>query len=174
MAGLIFIVLALLMSKAPGELAAAFALHEAGHMLAAALCGAARPSFRLVWGGFVLSYPGIRGTPRRLIVSLSGCAVSVALWALLPRGSIIGLYSLGLAAVNLLPVTGLDGGEAFFAVCDAVLSPAAAYRTARAVSVVAALALFAFNCAVQLKYGMNFTLLALTLYLTVSIIGSEA
>ena len=168
MAGILFLVLAVLSCPYPISLLSAIVLHEAGHLAAAFLLGWGMPSVNFGAAGIRLCYRGAHKTLPSVAVSLAGSLAGVlsSLIPILPEQ--FRLYSLGFAFLNLLPILRLDGGGALLAVLEAIMLPDRAYRTARTVSAATVLLLWALSVAVQLKAGTNLTLLAVSVYLTVS------
>ena len=147
-------------------------MHEVGHVLAALFLWKELPCFEITAGGFRLTYLGGGDLFGRLAVSAAGPLVNIA-WGLLAGDGLFAVYSVFLGIINLLPVSALDGGGIFKAVCEKLFSPSAAYYVCRTVSVITTLVMFALNCAVQLRYGTNLSLAAVTVFLTVSVLGSE-
>lgn len=171
--GALFLALALLSSPEPVALLLAVAIHELAHIITARLFGWKGGGARL-WGvGFKICYYGLHSTISRIGVSLSGCAVGIALYFIPFFDRELRLYSLGLSLLNLLPITGLDGGEAFIAAAEALAAPGWAYFTFRALSFAFAAVLWVICTAVQLKAGPNVTLLAVTLFLTIKVFETE-
>lgn len=170
MAGLLFITLAILSSSHPHWLASAIVFHEAGHFFTALSLGWGFPRFQLNGMGMRLTYGSFYPTAQTLSVLLSGCAAGLicALIPLFPKE--FRLFSLGLSAVNLLPVSTLDGGEILSVILEHFFLPHKAYGIARAISVFTVICLWVLCCAVQLKAGINLTLLAVSVYLTVSVL----
>ncbi len=167
MAGICFFCVALLSCPRPAELLLAVAVHEAAHALAAFLLGWGAPSVCLRAAGFRLAYFGEKGSLESICVSLSGCAVGLIM-ALLPLPFAFRLYCLGLSLLNLLPVRGLDGWGALYRFLLFFLLPHRAYGIANAVSLFSALALWAGGVFLQLRAGVNVTLLLVCVYLTVT------
>ena len=167
MAGLLFFVAAIASCPHPAALLLALSAHECGHMATAALLGFGPPRVSLSPAGIRISYFGTAGVLPSLAVSLSGCLFGALLSLVSVLPADFRLYSGGLAALNLLPVSCLDGGGALLTVLEAFLLPHTAYRVARAVSAVFTVLFFALAAAVQLKAGVNVSLLCVCVYLTV-------
>lgn len=109
------------------------ALHEAGHWGMLRLVGGEAAGLRLTVAGaamelkYPLSYTG------EALCALAGPGVSLALaWMghCLPGGALFSGINLVLAAFNLLPVSGLDGGRALHCALCALAGPEAAERAA--------------------------------------------
>lgn len=108
-------------SGVAGLFVAAIAVHEGGHLLCLLPARLPLGGAELSPRGLILSLaPGCRPSPgQSLVLNLSGCGanfLAAAALALLPVG---GMPALRLSAVNtalglanLLPVPGLDGGQA--------------------------------------------------------------
>ncbi len=171
MAGLLFLCLALLSCPAPFSLLFAILFHEGAHIASAALLGFKSPSLYLTAAGVRLSYCNTKRLVPSLFVLLSGCIAGgcAALLPFLPK--YFRLYCAGLSAINLLPVSCLDGGGILLLALESVMLPDRAYKIARAASVSCVLLLWAASTAVQLKAGANLTLLAVSTYLTVNALG---
>lgn len=109
------------------------ALHEAGHWLVIQAVGGEVTGLRLGMAGaeMVLGRPLSYG--REILCALAGPGVSLALaWlgSLWPGGALFAGINLVLAAFNLLPVSGLDGGRALHCALCALAGPEAAERAA--------------------------------------------
>ena len=153
-------------------------LHEGGHFLAMLLLGD-RPS-RVVLGVF-----GARVERRRAaavgygvqaIVSLSGplanllCAM--ILYRRLGHAEVVLIHAL-LGTFHLLPVAGLDGGEAVHALLCRRFSPHTAHTVSLALSVVVLLPLSVLGFWLLLQTRYNASLLILTIYLIILLIFKE-
>lgn len=168
MAGIIFLAACFLFCPSPLSLILAIAVHEAGHAVCALIFGWKVPTVSFSTAGIRLSYHGSHPPLQSIVVSLGGSFFGIAA-ALLPFGArAFRLYSLGFAAVNLLPVSALDGGGALISILELLMLPDRAYKVSRAVSCVTVLLLWAAAIAAELKIGANLSLLALTVYLTVT------
>ncbi len=142
-------------------------------MLCALLLSGELPAVSVNGGGIRLIYVSLHTPLRRAAVSLAGPAASLASALFLYRWESFSLYSAALGAINLFPVSVLDGGNILRAVCEGTLKSSLARGICRCSSVVSILVIFAFNCAVQLKYGTNLSLAAVTVYMTVSVLGKD-
>ncbi|MBQ2730088.1 MAG: hypothetical protein IJF69_04880 [Clostridia bacterium] len=170
MAGLLFFVLMLISCPHPVSMLFALAVHEGGHIITALLLGWGPPKVSMGTTGIRLSYFGIKKPFSSLAVSLSGCffGALISLFPFLPTA--FRLYSAGFAAMNLLPVSRLDGGNALLSLLETGLLPDTSYKVARIASVSAVLAFWVLSIAVQLKSGVNVSLLCVSVYLTVSVL----
>ena len=184
MAGILFFAAALCTAASPLWLLSAVLIHEGGHLFAARLFHWQTPKVRLGPAGAALRYPGLYPFSEEMWVCLAGPAanlVTVGVCGILLRIApgaqpcrALLFYSLGLAAVNLLPVSGTDGGGIFAALCAGLCLPDRAYRLCRAASVLSVLFLWAISLYVQLKIGFHLSLLAVSLYLTVTVLPDAA
>ena len=144
---------------------ASVALHEGAHLAAMRLCGARGICFASAALGFRLRYGASPLSRReRLAVTLAGCAANAALAAAslalgafcrVPASFASSLFrfaaiNLSLAAFNLLPIAGLDGGEALAVILKDLAEPRRAYALCRAFSISFTLALWLFATFVQL------------------------
>ena len=136
------------------QLILSLSLHEAAHLAAIRLAGVRRVRFASAGIGFRIAYPAAAlSRAPRLAVSLAGCAANAALAAV---STALGAYRLAavnvsLAAFNLLPIEGLDGGEALSAILSDRAEPARAYVVCRASSLAFSAALWLFSVYVQLR-----------------------
>ena len=173
MAGILFLCLALLSVPQPFSLLLAITLHESAHILAARIFGFGSSSLALTAGGMRLSFYKEKGLFPSLAVLFAGCFVG-AVFSLLPFLPLyFRLYSAGLSIVNLLPVSCLDGGGILLLILECLMLPDRAYRISRGISIAFVLAIWAISCTVQLKAGANLSLLAVSLYLTITALGEK-
>lgn len=170
MAGLLFLTLAILSSSHPHWLILAIIFHEAGHFLTAKALRWEHPRFQMNGIGIKLLYGSFHSTNQTLLVLFSGCVLGLicAVIPLFPKE--FRLFSLGLSSVNLLPISVLDGGEILSVILEYFFPPHKAYRITRVISILTVICLWVLCCAVQLKAGINLTLLAVSVYLTVSVL----
>ena len=145
-------VCALLCPEGAAELFSALIFHEAAHIAALRVCGARLVSLSPSGIGLRIRYAGASLSPRaRLAIALSGAAANLALAI---ASAALGAFffaavNLVLAIFNLLPIEGLDGGEAL----SVILSDGAGYRAhiLRSVSTASAAALWMFSIFIQLR-----------------------
>lgn len=187
MAGVLFLAAALCMCPAPGVLLLAILIHECGHLLCAFFLDWQRPHIQFSPAGIVLQYSGMHPPGQEILVCLAGSAVNFITAGVdfcCRNFSIIGesalfnemlfFYSIGLGAVNLLPIQGMDGGGILNGVCSQFFLPDRAYQICRAGSVLSVLFLWGINLYIQMKIGFNLSLLAVSLYLTVTVLPHSA
>lgn len=130
------------------------AVHELSHIFFLKLCGGRMIAFSSGGLGFRIRYDsGNLSTRARLVIGSAGAASNLVLAAL---GLFFGGYrfagvNIVLAAFNLLPVRGLDGGELLLCVLGSVLEPGISWRILHAVSTVTASVLWLFSLFVQLR-----------------------
>lgn len=131
-------------------------IHELGHLAAAVACGVRITGMRLDLFGARLELPGLLSYRQELLVALGGPAANLLTAAVLFRAWItcgcpvcgaspslsgwalvLGVLlpaSLGLCAVNLLPVATLDGGRILSCLLSLTLGADAARRVLRLLS----------------------------------------
>ena len=131
-------------------------IHELGHLAAAVACGVRITGMRLDLFGARLELPGLLSYRQELLVALGGPAANLLTAAVLFRAwtacgcpvcgaspslsgwaLVLGVLlpaSLGLCAVNLLPVASLDGGRILSCLLSLTLGADAARRVLRLLS----------------------------------------
>ena len=143
-------------------------IHELGHILAAKLCGVRSWRLGLKAGGALITFDFSRlSYMREVFVHLAGPAFGVmaALFSVIffgERAEYFAGVSLSMALVNLLPVSGFDGGGIFSAVVSMFCLPDLSYRICRAVSFCTSAVLWGAVVLFEIKYGANIGLLAFT------------
>ena len=173
MIGALFLSMAVICAPHPISFLLAVFVHELSHVITARIFGWGKAYRVFPLTGFRMCYSGVHTTVSRACVSLSGCALGFLIYFIPLFQYSFRMYSLGLSLFNLLPIRGLDGGEAFIALAEAFLGIRAAWMAFRVVSVACALFLWGTCTAVQLKAGPNVTLLAVTMFLTVKALETE-
>ena len=161
-------------------IAAAIVLHEIGHILMARLCGVHMGGLRIDLFGARLKLMGVMSYRREAVIAAAGPLLnllSVAILLAVTRMDISGclggeglvetfvLVSLGLAAVNLLPVRSLDGGRVLYC----ILAPLLGERVADAVLVLGTAlclgGLWVFSVYALLRVGEMLSLFAFSVCL---------
>ncbi|MBE6570186.1 MAG: hypothetical protein E7658_08235 [Ruminococcaceae bacterium] len=163
-AGLCFLLLLLDRTAYPLSLAAAVCIHEGGHLLAAWLCGAKCRSFRLGITGLSLDFDcGGLSYGRECLIQLAGsCFGMLSVWIAACFGERTAYYcvcALCLNIVNLLPITGLDGGGILSSLLHMCLEDGAAVRICRGVSLLTAVFLWVCALWISLRTEGNLTVL---------------
>ena len=145
-------------------------LHEAGHLIASMLYGRVPQSIRLMPAGINIGLLPPRSYREELTVSAAGPVINLLTLLLadafpLTLARQLASVSLLLAVLNLLPITGFDGGR----ICHALLSILFSETTADAflkISTAISLAiLWVLSLYVFFYSGVNVTLLLFCAYL---------
>lgn len=150
---------------------AASVMHEGGHFLMLLLCGGKPAVVAAGIFGVRIEQDGRArlSYARNLLVSLAGPAVnllSAAVLVLTGGWTVPAMVHGTMAAMNLLPIEPLDGGQALFCLLAPHLEERTVSRVLLIVSIVTILPLAAAGFTVLLGSGYNFTLLAVCLYLS--------
>lgn len=145
----------------------AVTVHEAGHILAAKLCGMQIKS--VTFGALGIHMAGETASVsafRRAVVSLAGpLANLLGFLLLLPLPRAYPAVQLTLFAFHVLPAVPLDGGTALYCLLCGTFGERTAERTVTVLSVLLALTLGTLGFSVLLSTGYNFTLLVLAVYI---------
>lgn len=166
--------------------AAAILLHEVGHMIAARLCGVRMSALHIDLFGARLRLAGTVSYRHEAVIAAAGPAVNLLSAAVLLAvtrmdiSTCLGgngvmeafvLASLGLAAVNLLPVRSLDGGRVLYC----ILAPLCGERVADAVLVLGTAlclgGLWVFSVYALLRVGEMLSLFAFSICLLCRMMG---
>lgn len=154
--------------------AAAAAIHEAGHI---ALAAALHVPFASGDGGFFglsLKYDfSASSYLKETVVSSGGALFNVAACAVTllvakNPGTYVVFFvfsNISLALFNLLPISPLDGSGILRSLAGMILSPRAAQRVTSVTSLVFSLAFFIFCIYVQLRVGANLSLMFISVFL---------
>lgn len=168
-------------------------LHEMGHVVAARLCRVRISGMRLDLFGARLQLPGLLSYRQESAVALGGPAANLlTAAALLPAwmrcgcplygvtpelsggGLVLGVLlpaSLGLCAVNLLPVATLDGGRALCCLLSLWLGADAAGRILRFLSFLLLSALWLLSVYALLRAGQLLSLFVFSFCLLMRCMG---
>ena len=142
-------------------------LHEAGHILAAKLCGMKLKEIK--FGALGIHMAGETANIsdlRRAVVSLAGPLMNLLGFVLfLPLPRAYSAVHLTLFAFHALPAVPLDGGTALYCLLRGTCGERTAERALTIVSVLLALSLGTLGFSVLLHTGYNFTLLFLAVYI---------
>ncbi len=154
----------------------ALLIHELAHFAAAKALGAPLSAVSVgAWGiRTEYDYSAVGALPE-IAVLLAGPAANLAVsLAAIPtrlpayRGGMFFILSgFALAAVNLLPVTGLDGGAALYAAVGAFALPDRASAICSRVSLAFTFLFWGVSAAVMMTRGINYSLLVLSAYFLV-------
>lgn len=145
-------------------------LHELGHLAAATLFGRTARSICLMPTGMRIELPPPRTYAEELIVAMAGPLMNL-LWMLLFRAlpSAVSLktaeLSLALAILNLLPITGFDGGHIVHALTALVISDGAAQRFLQLTTSLCLAVMWMLSLYVFFYSGVNVMLLIFCAYL---------
>lgn len=160
------VLLCLLILYGSGELmlplAAAAAVHEAGHLCAIYALGGRVTAVKFNIGGICLEYDTSGLTYfKELICALSGpiAGAAAAIAAAHFGNGVFGGISLAFSVFNLLPVRPLDGGRAAFCIAASFLDLQAAEKLCGVVDFTAAMLVTAAGAYAAYVSGGNVTLL---------------
>lgn len=164
-------------------------IHELGHLAAAVACGVRITGMRLDLFGARLELPGLLSYRQELLVALGGPAANLLTAAVLFRAwtacgcpvcgaspslsgwaLVLGVLlpaSLGLCAVNLLPVATLDGGRILSCLLSLTLGAGAARRVLRLLSLFLLTLLWLLSVYALLRAGQFLSLFVFSFSLLV-------
>lgn len=145
----------------------AAAVHEAGHILAAHICGARIHSVRFgAMGIRMLGNLHTLSFLRQAAVSLAGPLMNLLCFFLcLPLPRAYCAIQLCLFLFHILPAVPLDGGTALYCALCSVLSEKNASRWCVGISVTLSFLLGVLGFSILLRSKGNFTLLAVAVYI---------
>ena len=146
-------------------------LHEAGHLFVMCLFGVGIEGVTLLPIGIdikrkqtYISYP------KEIILALAGIFVNLVVFFIFKEHEFFAYTNLLYATINLIPVKGLDGGNALEALLLCRLSPCRTEAVLKAVSAVFCILLWMIGVYVLLILNGNISIFALAVFLFVSII----
>jgi len=156
-----------------GYIAAAMALHEAGHLICILLTGCGIDRIRFCASGIEIERSRTLGAyTADAIVSLAGPIMSFiggsGLLFTATEARFFGAASLMLGTVNALPIRHLDGGAAAYALICIFANEERARRISRALSLIFCVMLWMAAVWIMLVTGGNFSLFALSAVLFTS------
>lgn len=153
-------------------------IHEAGHMIAALLCGAPVHGIRTRVGGLsLLCRADALSYPRAAIVYAGGAAANLLTAAVFYRSGTFAAFSVGAAVFNLLPLPGSDGVNIISALLSCSRSahddPGHAERIVRAISDAAVFAFWGLAVYISITGRGGMTLLLFAVGLIVYRLGAD-
>ena len=154
--------------------ALAVAVHELGHLAAAKAAHVPFVKGRgsLVGLSFKFDFSAVPYLKEFAVcaagagANFAACAISFLIFR--ERGTYFAFFifsNLSLALFNLLPISPLDGEGMIRSLLSLVVSADTAERASRLVSALFSLAFFVFCVYVQMKIGVNFSLMFISVYL---------
>lgn len=109
------------------------------------------------------------------LAAAAGPAFSFLLVILLPLWPVMGLYSLILGLLNLLPVAGLDGAHILSALLHKQISPSKADSLTKFISGTTCLLLCLFTCFLTLRFHLGLWPLVLSgIFLAKNLLSPQA
>jgi len=157
---------------------ASAALHEAGHIVAVFLCGQEIESIGIYpFGAQIVTGSALHSYRDCIFISLAGGAVNLAVFGISKAfggGDLVyffGLCNISLAALNLLPVGSLDGGEALESLLLLFASPDRVYKIRKVIDITGLLILWIAAVYLLIISEGNLSLLAICCYLFAGMIS---
>ncbi len=146
-------------------LAAAVAIHELGHMIAARICKIHLKELRLgLLGASLCPESSLFSYKKEIALCLCGPLASILSAALavhifgMSNDNIFVLSSLALGILNLLPVKDFDGGRTLYALCCLFMSALGAERVLKISSFLVLFCLWSFSLYLLLRVGSSLSL----------------
>lgn len=137
-------------------------IHEAGHLLCAAIMKTDISSMSFSLGGATIKTDGEEFDGiKKAVVLLGGSGANLLMMCIalvFKLGEGFAMSNAIIGAFNLLPVKGLDGGSALELVLDMLLLPEATYRITRAISLVFLFIIWATAIFLMIFSGGNITM----------------
>lgn len=158
------------------------ALHEMGHICALFLFGSHPDEINFgIFGVRIQQNKYILSELRQAVVVLCGPLVNMVLFVLFLLANLIfeskillitSAVNLVIGAFNLLPVLPLDGGRILLAVLNFFASEKTALKIMRVICVTVLLALIFSGIFLAIKTGINISLLATVMYISILCVKS--
>ncbi len=175
-----------------GAVLGAALLHELGHFAAARLMGASLGGIKLELFGARMALPGVlsyrqeawiaaAGPTVNLLTAVPVCrirpqegAAALADWLVSAEPSaVFALASLGLAAINCLPIRTLDGGRVLDCVLSSAFGPPVADAVLRVTTGLCLGAMWLFSVYALLRVGEMLSLFVFSLLLLGRVLGPD-
>ncbi len=154
-------------------LVVALVLHECGHLLVAGILGVPLVSFDPVSVGAVMTFDfSKKSYITEALVHIGGCAFGIlsALIVCLMCGGVANYFvgmSLTLAFVNLLPISGFDGGGAIRCILSKFFMPDTVWNVCRMLSFISVICLWTAVLWIELRTGGNLALIVFVLFVMI-------
>lgn len=149
---------------------AAVVIHEAGHLAAMLLCGSKPKSISLCACGVVIDADASMSLPRQLFIAAMGPTANLLPAAFIVNGTfrtamlISGIF-------NLLPITGTDGGDLLYLLCEGIADNALSRLLRITVTAAFTAALMLFGTLVFFN-SFNPTLIVAATYMLILFLSS--
>lgn len=166
----------------PFLLLAAVVIHETAHVLTAIAVGAEISLGKLLPCGLVLEYDCHLISPiKEAAIAAAGVAVNAAaaagcvIFADLNSPPVFFAFAVNavLAAMNILPISGFDGAVIAERLLSAFTDPNTAAHVTRNISDFGSVAFALFTVWVNIKIGVNVSMLVLSLYLIFKLMSGK-
>lgn len=148
---------------------AAAAIHELGHIIAAAILGVRMKLCRSGIAGVCLVYDfSVVSHLREAVICLSGPLAGIIVFFLGYRNGAVSYFaaaSLGLTVFNLMPISFLDGGCALYAILSAFFMPETVWPICRTLSVIFTILMWITAVMLLLQMNGDISLMAAAVYL---------
>ena len=147
--------------------------HEIGHIISMYIFKVKIEKIKFLPFGFeIIPKNECHNIIGEFIINISGCLVNISFFILYNLGifSLSNLYrtfaysSLLLFILNILPIYGLDGGNALFSLLSLIFEYEKAFKISRTISFITLIILYLTSTYLILLYGMNLSLLFMTIW----------